>query len=173
MYLVSTANASSTMHSEAPPYNYIIGRPCGDGFFEPRTEIFFSKCHGKPPVYGNNYKRFWGRVARAGEKGVDRLVIHAKNRTAMANAYNCCNASEYHRLQFQRAERHAPASAIPVYEAPSFENSYSNHWIGSAAEGRLKIVGYVFPWDGRMNADGDLLPARTATARSKWVLVKF
>jgi hypothetical protein len=171
--LISTVNPSLTMNSEAAPFNHTTGRPCGDGFFEPRTEIFFSKCHGKEPAYYVRGYAFWNRVARAGSKGVDRLVIHAKNKTGMANAFNCPATTEYHRSQFERAERHAPASAIPVYEAPSFSNPDANHWCGSAAEGELKCVGFVFPWDGRMNADGDLMPARTATPRSKWVLVKF
>lgn len=160
MNLVKTVNASSTMHSEAPTFDRTIGRPCGDGFFEPRTEILFSKCHGKPPVYGSDRDgdRFWNRVARAGGKGKGRLFVEFKNKSQMADAYN---------------DKLSVDPYLPVYEAPSYGNPDANHWVDCARTDQVRCVGFVFPWLGGMNADGDLLPARLATTRSKWVLVKF
>jgi len=158
MNLIKTVNASSTMHSEAPPFDRTIGRPCGDGFFEPRTEILFSKCHGKAPTCGMPGDAFWNRVARAGQKGKGRLFVEFKNKSQMADAYN---------------DKLSVDPYLPVYEAPSYGNPDSNHWVDCAREDLVRCVGYVFAWDGRMNYDGDLMPARTATPRSTWVLVKF
>jgi len=172
MNLIKTADATRTMHSEAAPFNHATGRPCGDGFFEPRTEVLFSKCHGKGPVYSGHIDGFWRRVNRAGSNSRGRLFVEASNKTRLAAVYNCNDCRARHRHQFEQGGQFGDGG-VPVYEAPSFSNPYNNHWVDSAGDARLKLVGYLFPFAGRLNADGDLLPEPTATPRSKWVLVKF